>query len=270
MKVIVLMGSPRKKDSYNVCKVIEEKVTKNYPIEFEYIFLRDYAIEDCRGCEMCFKKSEKLCPCKDDLYKIKEKLLNADGIIFASPVYAYQVPGSLKRVFDRLSYLFHRQELIGKPALTVVTTGGGGHKQVSKYLKMTACGWGCNLVGAINVISPMFFENTNENSAWGYDKSYYKTSYKNIEKYSEFFMKTLINNELHIPTFYDIFMFNCLRSKTFTSQADYDFWEKKGWLNSYYFYDVHINLLKRGFGNVLQAIINSLGKKLKNKPVSSK
>lgn len=269
MKVVVLIGSPRKKDSYNVCKLIEEKVAKSCNVEFEYIFLKDYVIEDCKGCSMCFRKSEELCPCKDDLYKIKEKLINADGIIFASPVYAYQVPAPLKRVIDRLAYLFHRQELIGKPALTVVTTGGGGHKQVSKYLKMTVCGWGCNLVGAINIISPMFFESTTENSAWGYDKDYYKTSCNKIEKYSQSFMNLLATNTLHTPTFYDIFMFNCLRSKTFTSQADYDFWEKKGWLDSNYFYNVNINFFKRGFGYMLKALINILGRKLKNKLIST-
>ena len=270
MKVIVIMGSPRKRDSYNVCKLIESKLRKSCTIEFEYVFLKNYIIEDCKGCDMCFKKSENLCPCKDDLHKIKEKLLNADGIIFATPVYAYQVPAPLKRVFDRLAYLFHRQELIGKPTLTVVTTGGGGHKQVSKYLKMTVCGWGCNLVGAINIISPMFFENENENSAWGYDKCYHKTNSEKIEKLAENFIKIVANNTPSTPTFYDIFMFNALRSKTFTSQADYDFWKEKGWLNSNYFYDVHINLLKRGFGSILKSIVNSLGRKLKNKSICSK
>ena len=265
MKVVVLMGSPRKKDSYNVCKIIEERFQKSCSVDFEYIFLKDYVIEDCKGCDMCFKKSEKLCPCKDDLQIIVEKLKSADGIIFATPVYAYQVPAPLKRVIDRLAYLFHRQELVGKPALTVVTTGGGGHKQVSKYLKMTVSGWGCNLVGAINIISPMFFENKNENSAWGYDEYYHKTNLKKIEYFSEKVMKIIENKKQSTPTFYDIFMFNCLRSKTFTSQADYDFWKEKGWLNSNYFYKVQINLFKRGFGNMLKGIINLLGRKLKDK-----
>ncbi|MBU3202047.1 flavodoxin family protein [Clostridium estertheticum] len=265
MRVIVLMGSPRKKDSYNVCKLIETMLKKNITVDFEYIFLSDYIIKDCTGCDMCFKRSESLCPCKDDLHLIKEKLLIADGIIFATPVYAYQVPSPLKRVFDRLSYLFHRQELVQKPTLTVVTTGGGGHKQVSKYLKMTLCGWGCNLVGAINIISTMFFENKNKISAWGYDECYHKTNIHKIERVTKSFVNVIVNDKAPIPTFYNIFMFNCLRSKTFTSQADYSFWKNKGWLDSNYFYNVKISMLKRGFGNVLKNIINLLGKKFKNK-----
>jgi multimeric flavodoxin WrbA len=267
MKVVVLMGSPRKKDSYTICKRIEENLQKKYPIEFEYIFLKDYKIEDCKGCNLCFKKSENLCPCKDDIPKIKEKLLNADGIIFAAPVYAYQVPAPLKRFIDRLSYLFHRQELIGKPALTVVTTGGGGHKQVSQYLKMTVCGWGCNLIGAITIISPMFFENTEEKLAWGYNESYHKTNVQKIEKLSKDFIKIIADKKPTLPTFYDIFMFNCLRSKTFTSQADYDFWKKKQWLDSDYFYDVPMSFPKKYFGRLLKSIIILLVRNLKAKSI---
>jgi multimeric flavodoxin WrbA len=40
MKIIVLMGSPRKKDSYNMCKLIEANLSKSCTTEFEYIFLK--------------------------------------------------------------------------------------------------------------------------------------------------------------------------------------------------------------------------------------
>ncbi|AQR96632.1 flavodoxin family protein [Clostridium saccharoperbutylacetonicum] len=267
MKITVLMGSPRKKDSYNVCELIKEILQKKNDINFEYIFLKDYRIEDCKGCDMCFKRSEKFCPCEDDLNKIKEKLLNSDGIILATPVYAYQVPAPLKRVFDRLSYLFHRQELVGKPILTVVTTGGGGHNQVTKYLKMTVCGWGGNLIGSINIISPMFFENLKEDLEWVYDRRYYKKSVEKIERDVKSYVEIIGSKNLHNPTLYDIFMFNCLRSKTFTSQADYDFWKKRGWLDSYYFYDIQLNFLKKGFGCILKNLINLAGRRLKNKSI---
>lgn len=269
MKIVVLIGSPRKKDSYNVCKLIEQKLEKQYAVEFEYIFLKDYVIEDCKGCDLCFQKSEKLCPCKDDLYIIKEKLLKADGIIISSPVYAYQVTATLKRLIDRLSYLFHRQELVGKPTLIVVTTGGSGQKQVSKYLKMTVCGWGCNLIGSINVVSPFFFKNEKENLAWGYDERYNKTITEKIEKLSEELIKYKEKISPPTPSFYDIFMFNCLRSKTFTSRADHDFWKEKGWLDSNYFYDVPINIFKKVFGSILKLVIDSIGKKFKNESISS-
>ncbi|WBW96271.1 flavodoxin family protein [Oceanirhabdus sp. W0125-5] len=264
MNIVVLSGSPRKKDSLNVCKEIEARLgTEN--INYDYIFLKDYKIEDCRGCGLCFKKSERLCPCKDDLSLIREKLIAADGIVFATPVYAYQVPAPLKRIIDRMSFLFHRQELVGVPAIIVVTSDGGGHKQVSKYMKMTVTGWGCNLIDTINIISPMYFEDKKENSAWGYDEYYHNKMTTRIKKITDRFKEVIESEVRKIPSFYEIFMFNCLRSKTFTSQADYDFWNDKGWLESYYFYDTKLNPLKKIFGTILRALIELAGRRLKNK-----
>ncbi len=262
MKVHVLMGSPRKGDSYNVCKLIEETANKISGAEFEYIYLNDYKIEDCKGCNQCFQRSEDLCPCKDDLNQIKEKLICTDGIIFASPVYAYQVPAPLKRVIDRLAYLFHRQELIGKPTLTVVTTEGSGHKQVSRYLKMTASGWGCRLIGTINIISLMFFEKNNQHSVWGYNRNYHNKSVKKIESLTREFIEAMNGKSPFTPTFYDIFLFQCLRSKTITSKADYAFWEQRGWLDMDYFYEVKTGILKRSFGSLLRIVIDIIGKRM--------
>jgi multimeric flavodoxin WrbA len=264
MNIAVLIGSPRKKDSLNVCKEIETRLgTEN--VTYDYVFLKDYKIEDCRGCGLCFKKSEKLCPCKDDVSLIRERLIAADGIVFATPVYAYQVPATLKRIIDRMAFLFHRQELVGVPALIVVTSDGGGHKQVSKYMKMTVTGWGCNLIGTINIISPMYFEDKKDNSVWGYDERYHNKMASYIKKLADRFKEVIGSEVPKNPSFYEIFMFNCLRSKTFTSQADYDFWQEKGWLNSYYFYDTRLNTFKKIFGNILRAIIDLAGRRLKNK-----
>lgn len=266
MKIVILMGSPRKQDSLKVCKEIEARLgSKN--MDYDYIFLKDYEIQDCRGCGLCFKKSEKLCPCKDDLTIIREKLLEADGIIFATPVYAYQVPAPLKRIIDRMAFLFHRQELVGKPAMIVVTSDGGGHKQVSKYMKMTASGWACDLIGTINIVSPMYFNNREDNSAWGYNEDYHNKANLKIEKLANKFKQSIESQIRKTPSYYDIFMFNCLRTKTFTSKADYNFWKEKAWLYSDYFYDIKINPLKKLFGGILRFVINLMGRRLKNKVV---
>ncbi|WP_160687627.1 NAD(P)H-dependent oxidoreductase [Clostridium sp. C2-6-12] len=266
MKIVILMGSPRKQAGLKVCKEIEGRLGINNNI-YDYIFLKDYEIQDCKGCGLCFKKSEKLCPCKDDLTLIRNKLLEADGIIFATPVYAYQVPAPLKRIIDRMSFLFHRQELVGKPAMIVVTSDGGGHKQVSKYMKMTASGWACDLIGIINVISPMYFDDGKNDSPWGYNEIYHNKAELRIQKLTSKFKQAIERKNRKIPSYYDLFMFNCLRTKTFTSKADYDFWKEKAWLNSDYFYDTKIDPLKKLFGATLRLIIDLMGRRLKNKIV---
>lgn len=253
MKVLVLMGSPRKKDSYNVCKMIEDQINIETNVEFEYLYLRNMNIQDCKGCDLCFKKGEKYCSIDDDLKIIKQKMLGADGIIFACPVYAYQVTAPFKRMIDRFSYLFHRQELIGKPALIVVTTGGGGQKQVKDYLKMTACGWGCNLVNSIEVISPKFFKTQDHINS--YTRKYIDKTNKQIKAAAEHFLNSIVNKKLPSPSLYNIFMFNALRSKTYFYKVDYDYWKEKGWLDAEYYYNTHINLFYRMLGLITKKMI---------------
>lgn len=262
MKIVVLMGSPRKKDGYRICKLIEENFSECSDCEFQYLFLKDYYVEDCKGCEQCFQKGEGHCPCKDELPDIKTALLKADGIIFTSPVYACQVTGLMKRTIDRLSYLFHRQELVGKPALIVVTTAGGGQKATGKYLKMTACGWGCNLVGEISIISPMFFKTEHAQPVQGYRQGYHDSRIGEIQQLTRKFEAAARSHTLPNPSFYDILMFQCLRSKTFCSKADYDFWKDRGWLESNYFYEADLSLTKKLFAKMIKAYIGFWGRKM--------
>lgn len=265
MKIVVLMGSPRKKDSFSVCKVIEDKINSVCSTEFEYIYLRNMNIEDCKGCDQCFKKGEQFCPIKDDVQQIREKLINADGIIFSSPVYAYQVTGSFKRLVDRLAFMFHRPELIGKPAITLTTTGGGGQKQVTKFLKMTACGWGCNLTGSLEVISSFY---TKENNPY-FNQDYFERKNKEINMQAEALISAIMSKKLSVPGYYDIYMFHGLKSKTYMSDADYKYWESKGWLKSKYYYKTKLSPGKRIFGSILDFIIKSMWKKYQNAAASN-
>lgn len=267
MKVEIIMGSPRKKDSFNICKSIEEQINlHNSYVEFDYIFLNEYNIKDCTGCCLCFQKSEDDCPCwEDELNSIKERLFLADAVIVACPVYAYQVTGQLKRFIDRMSYLFHRQVMVGKPALIIVTTDGGGSKQVYKYLKMTMSGWGLDVVGELQIVAPIYFEKRKPQGAFGYDQHYFEKNNKKLKEVSAKFLNRLQATEKKVPSFYDIFMFNCLRSKTYTSKVDYAYWEQKGWLDKVYFYDVKLNFFKRIFGSIMKNFIQMAGAKyLKN------
>lgn len=251
MNIVVLTGSPRKKDSYNVIKQIEKEMAKDVDVCFDYIQLSTCEIRDCKGCMQCFKKGENFCPLEDNISVISEKLAAADGIIFASPVYAQQISGTMKRAIDRLSYMFHRPRLIAKPTL--------------KYLKMTASGWGCNIVGSLNVIAPFYFDNSEF-----YDKSYAQSMNIKINRGARDFVSAIISGKKPVPSFYDVYLFNGMRSKTFLSEADYDYWKEKGWLESDYYYYTSLGPLKKLFGKTLNSIIKSMAKRyLKQKELSS-
>jgi multimeric flavodoxin WrbA len=75
--------------------------------------LKDVDLSQCRGCFGCFVKGEDHCPCKDDA-SIEQKMHDADGIIFATPVYGMNISALMKTFIDRFSYIFHRPRFFTK------------------------------------------------------------------------------------------------------------------------------------------------------------
>lgn len=271
MRIAILMGSPRKKDSYKICEQIKAELIQRAgeeEVEFDYIMLKQLHIEECRGCEQCLVKGEKFCPIKDECDQVKQRLIEADGIILASPVYACQVSGTFKKVIDRLSYLFHRPELVAKPVLTVLTTAGGGIKDTNRYLKLVADGWACHLCGQLAVSCTRYFENR-----WGGAVSdvKYKTKINErikvlVDKF-ELEIQNRKSGQLPRPSLYDIFMFSGLKTKTYTSQADYAYWKEKGWMKNSYYYETRLPLGGRLVEKLIDHIIRMMAKKLGIKQV---
>ena len=66
----------------------------------EKIFLKDKKINYCTGCGTCLN-GKKSCPQKDDMAEILEKMVDADVIVMATPVYFYTMCGQMKTMIDR-------------------------------------------------------------------------------------------------------------------------------------------------------------------------
>ena len=66
----------------------------------EIINLRDYDLKYCIGCYACHSTGK--CIHKDGMNELSEKLLKADVIVLATPVYFYSMSGQLKSFIDRL------------------------------------------------------------------------------------------------------------------------------------------------------------------------
>lgn len=65
----------------------------------EKIFLRDKKINYCLGCGVC--NATHVCVQKDDMKDLLDKLVNADVIVLATPVYFYTMNAQLKTLIDR-------------------------------------------------------------------------------------------------------------------------------------------------------------------------
>ncbi len=103
-KVIAFMGSPRKNG--NTSKLVEEALrgSEEAGAEIKLIRVGDLTMKGCLGCYSCKMKNppENRCVQKDDMSALYQDIEEADGVIFASPVYFGTMTGQLKLVIDRL------------------------------------------------------------------------------------------------------------------------------------------------------------------------
>ena len=103
IKVVGISGSPVKDGNTDVllAKVLSELKTDD--VDTEFIGLAQKHIGGCIHCNWCTRKqtAEKLCALTDDLDEIYPKLLGADVILFATPVYFGRLSGPLADLIDR-------------------------------------------------------------------------------------------------------------------------------------------------------------------------
>jgi multimeric flavodoxin WrbA len=78
-------------------------------VQTEAIDLKDYRFNECVSCHWCFMeaKDDKLCTLNDDFNKIYPKLMEADGILVASPVYWGTMTAKMKNFIDRTNPFCH-------------------------------------------------------------------------------------------------------------------------------------------------------------------
>lgn len=72
----------------------------------EKITLDGKEIQFCRGCLACQSKKDGHCIMKDDADMIVQKMAQAEVIVFATPIYFYEMCGQMKTLLDRTNPLF--------------------------------------------------------------------------------------------------------------------------------------------------------------------
>lgn len=148
MKLLAICGSPRKGNSYKALK----EISYAFPhVEYEILHLNDLKFSLCKGCYGCVMKGEERCPLKDDRDLVLEKMKEADGIIFASPVYSHMVSAMMKNFFDRFAYLAHRPQFFDKFAMSMVTCSGYGAEEALKYMDKMVSIFGFNLAPSLEL-----------------------------------------------------------------------------------------------------------------------
>lgn len=103
-KVVIISSSLRKHSNSESLALAFAAGAKESGNEVEFISLRGKTISFCQGCFACQKT--QACVIGDDANDICKEALTADVLVFATPIYYYEMSGQLKTLLDRLNPLF--------------------------------------------------------------------------------------------------------------------------------------------------------------------
>lgn len=117
-KILVLSGSPRIHGNSSILCDEFIRGAEKAGHQTEKINVAKKKVAGCLGCNACYKNGGT-CVQKDDMKEIEEKMIDADVIVLASPIYFYSMDAQLKAVIDR-TYSFY-QKLKGKTFYFVIS-----------------------------------------------------------------------------------------------------------------------------------------------------
>jgi len=135
VKVLGIVGSPRRSGNTDIMVTEALKAASKEGVKTEKMYLSDYNLRPCDGCKTCFDTGE--CHIPDDLMKIYNRVVTADGLILGCPVYFHHVSAQMKLFMDRAGYLClarGRRDFKNKVAGAVVVAGATGHQSTVEEL----------------------------------------------------------------------------------------------------------------------------------------
>jgi multimeric flavodoxin WrbA len=111
MKVLGIMGSPRRQSNTEILLDKALEGAREAGAEVEKVLVSKLKISPCLEIYACRKDGD--CAIKDDMQLLYKKLLEADHIIFASPIFFYGITSQAKAVIDRCQALWVRRHVLG-------------------------------------------------------------------------------------------------------------------------------------------------------------
>ncbi|MBM4284852.1 MAG: flavodoxin family protein [Deltaproteobacteria bacterium] len=110
MNILGIWGSPRRGGNSEVLLDAFLKGAAEGGAEIERVALRELKISPCLEIYHCFK--EGTCPIKDDMLPLYDKLLAADVVVLATPIFFYGVSAQAKIMIDRTQALWARRYVL--------------------------------------------------------------------------------------------------------------------------------------------------------------
>jgi multimeric flavodoxin WrbA len=144
LKVIGISTSPRFGGNSDLLLRQALAGAESAGAETEYIRLADFKIAPCIECNHCYKTG--VCAVKDDYHILSEKMLEADRLIFATPIFFMAVCAQAKALIDRCQCLWAHKYVLKKPLIKtagrdrramVIAVGGSKSKKMFESIRLT-------------------------------------------------------------------------------------------------------------------------------------
>ncbi|MHA1199902.1 MAG: flavodoxin family protein [Candidatus Heimdallarchaeaceae archaeon] len=157
VRVLILNGSPRKKGNtlFLVTELADQLKTKDHFVKI--LHLNDYDIKPCQSCYWCYKDFPLQCIQSDVMNGLYPHTLDADVIVFASPIYWFTYSAQLKLFVDRLLALHVKggHSFQGKKFASIFVYGassleGAGALNAIKSIEQTVSYYGGENLGVVH------------------------------------------------------------------------------------------------------------------------
>ena len=137
MKVIVISTSLRAHSNSDALANEFIRGAQDAGHDVEKISLVDKNIQFCKGCLACQKLGK--CVIKDDVNDIMAKVLNADVVVWATPIYYYEMSGQMKTLIDRMNAMYSQDYKFRD--VYMLTTAAEDEDFVPKRAEAGLTGW---------------------------------------------------------------------------------------------------------------------------------
>jgi multimeric flavodoxin WrbA len=124
-KVLGIAGSPRRNGNTELLLKELLNGAEASGLKVELIILSELSISPCTSCDSCQKDGQ--CVINDDMQLMYGKLLEADYVVFASPVYFKGVSAQMKALIDRCQALWSRKYILKQKLVSPDRPGRKGY-----------------------------------------------------------------------------------------------------------------------------------------------
>jgi len=144
IKVLGISASPRQNGNSDLLLKQALAGAQSANAQTEYIRLADLNIAPCVECNACYKTGK--CRVDDDYQLISAKMLEADRLIFATPIFFMTVCAQAKLLIDRCQCLWAHKYVLKKPLIgtagrdrraMAIAVGGSKSKKMFDSIRLT-------------------------------------------------------------------------------------------------------------------------------------